>query len=975
MSDNTSKPILAVQHQALRSARMRRWSPGSLLGLLRIVGRRLWSHLWLMLAIAAGFVVAIALVVAIPVYAEAVGYRVLRDELTKIDTGGTRPPFAFMYRYLGSQHGVISWDKYAKLDAYMNNDVGRQLGLPVLRSVRYVASDKLPILPSSGAGSPLLWVNLAFASDLDQHIDVVDGAFPKPSLTGPVEVLISEALASKLGLQVGEEYLVLGPKQDPAKMSVPVKIAGVWRAHDADDTYWFYTPNSLDEVLFIPEQSYTSRVVTRNPSSIYVALWYLVTDGSSIRSATVNAVAGRIARTNAETGARLPGAQIDLSPAQALGRHQATVQRLTVILTVFSMPILGLIGYFIILVSSLVVQRQSNEIAVLRSRGASRMQVLGVYLLEGLLIGVIALGIGVLLAQAAALAMTWTRSFLALAPTEILPIDLTPEAWQRGLQMLGLLLLASLLPAFGAARYTVVSYKSERARDTKRPFWQRAYIDLLLLIPVYYGYSQLKERGTVAILGFGGGTADPFSNPLLLLTPTLYIFALALVVVRLFPLAMRLLAWMLSRLPGVSTITALRYLARTPRNYTGPILLLVLTLSLASFTASMAATLDSHMFDRVYYDAGGDMRVVDFGQSTQPSGGVGGGGAPAAEKPKDAIDEAKYLFLPVSEYLTIPGVTAATRVARSSVDATVANRRTTATFVGVDRADFTQVARWRADYAGESLGALMNRLADDPSNLLVSTDFAAKQGLRVGDKISLQMNDLEAAHEVPFIVAGFVRLFPTVYTEEAPFLVGNLDYAFEQQGGQYPYEVWLRLRDGTTARAVGEGAADLGLKISPEAYAPTDISVEQDRPERQGLYGLLSVGFISAAALTALGFLFYSLLSFQRRFVELGTLRAIGLSTGQLGALLAWEQALLIGVGMLGGTLIGVSASLLFIPFLQVRGGQHPQTPPFVVQIAWEQIGIIYLVFGVMLMGAILLTIGLLRRMKLFQAVKLGEAV
>ena len=58
-----------------------------------------------------------------------------------------------------------------------------------------------------------------------------------------------------------------------------------------------------------------------------------------------------------------------------------------------------------------------------------------------------------------------------------------------------------------------------------------------------------------------------------------------------------------------------------------------------------------------------------------------------------------------------------------------------------------------------------------------------------------------------------------------------------------------------------------------------------------------------------------------------------------------------------------------------MRGGQHPQTPPFVVQIAWGQIAIIYLVFGVMLMGAILLTIGLLRRMKLFQAVKLGEAV
>src|SRR5262249_25251699 len=161
------------------------------------------------------------------------------------------------------------------------------------------------------------------------------------------------------------------------------------------------------------------------------------------------------------------------------------------------------------------------------------------------------------------------------------------------------------------------------------------------------------------------------------------------------------------------------------------------------------------------------------------------------------------------------------------------------------------------------------------------------------------MSDFGDARQVPFVVAGYLKLFPTTYPEEAPFMVGNLDYAFEQQGGQYPYEVWLRLRDRTPSKTVMAGAADLGLKVSPEAYAPDDISLEQNRPERQGLYGLLSVGFVAAAALTALGFLFYSLLSFQRRFVELGTLRAIGLSTGQLSALLGWEQALLIGIGML----------------------------------------------------------------------------
>jgi len=76
-----------------------------LTGMVVVVGRRLWSNLSLILAIAAGFTVAVAIVVSIPVYAEAVGYRILRDELSSPLNGTRRPPFAFMYRYLGSISG------------------------------------------------------------------------------------------------------------------------------------------------------------------------------------------------------------------------------------------------------------------------------------------------------------------------------------------------------------------------------------------------------------------------------------------------------------------------------------------------------------------------------------------------------------------------------------------------------------------------------------------------------------------------------------------------------------------------------------------------------------------------------------------------------------------------------------------------------------------------------------------------------
>jgi putative ABC transport system permease protein len=556
---------------------------------------------------------------------------------------------------------------------------------------------------------------------------------------------------------------------------------------------------------------------------------------------------------------------------------------------------------------------------------------------------------------------------------------MTPDAWQRAWQMLALLLVASLLPAFTAARYTIVSFKSERARATRKPFWQRTYLDLLLLVPVIYGYTQLSQRGTIAFLGFGVAAGDPFGNPLLLLAPSLFIFALALVSARIFPLLMSLLAWLANRMPGVSTVTAMRYLARTASAYTGPVLLLVLTLSLATFTASMARTLDNHLYDQLYYEHGGDMRLYDLGWSTEGSSGPAGGfGQPtadsAAESP-DQLDEARFVFLPVTDYLLVPGVTAATRVSTSEIDVSAGGRSFQARFVGVDRVDLLNVARWREDYSRESLGALMNRLAEDPSSVLISGAFASQSGLRYGDRFTVRMNDLDVTREVQFTVAGYLSLFPTVYPAEGPFMIGNLDYAFEQQGGQYPYDVWLRLAPGAEQREIGVGLAELGLKTFERGFAPTELVAERERPERQGFYGLLSVGFIASAFLTVLGFLFYSVLSFQRRFVELGMLRAIGLSTRQLGTLLAWEQALIIGAGMLAGTVIGIAASRMFIPFLQVRRGQNSQIPPFLVEIAWEQIGIIYVTFGAMLVLAVIVMVVLLRRMKLFQAVKLGEAI
>jgi len=240
------------------------------------------------------------------------------------------------------------------------------------------------------------------------------------------------------------------------------------------------------------------------------------------------------------------------------------------------------------------------------------------YLLEGVLLGGVGLAGGLLLGQSIAQVMSRTRSFLDAGILsgggQGVAIVLTPTALAYGLVGVALTLAALLLPAALASRHSIVTMRWEQARSSLAPAWQRYYLDLAMLLPPAYGWYQMARQGTVAL---GAGSGDPFSNPLLFLVPVLFCFSLALLFMRLFPLLIRLLAWLAAQLPGTTLLLTLRQLARSTTQYLGPLLLLSLTISLATFTASMALTLDEHLADQVYYQVGADLSLAELGESTE----------------------------------------------------------------------------------------------------------------------------------------------------------------------------------------------------------------------------------------------------------------------------------------------------------------------------------------------------------------------
>ena len=398
--------------------------------------------------------------------------------------------------------------------------------------------------------------------------------------------------------------------------------------------------------------------------------------------------------------------------------------------------------------------------------------------------------------------------------------------------------------------------------------------------------------------------------------------------------------------------------------------------------ASLAETLDQHLYDQTYYQAGADMRLRELGESTETADGIGAsfGGA---DNDADATAEEEeqgpqWLFLPVSEHLKVPGVQAAARVGRYKASTRLSGGSQSGEFIGIDRIDFPLVAFWRQDFAPDSLGALMNALALAPNGVLVHDDFLRQHSLGLGDTFRVTVRTYGQVSALDLKVAGGFDLFPTWYPTEEEYetlFVGNLDYLFNQAGGQFPYDVWLETDSDVDYELIVDSVRGLGLEVLDWRAPLIEASEEQRRPERQGLFGVLSVGFIAAALLTVLGFLLYAFFSFRSRFIELGVLRAIGLSPGQMTVFLAWELAFLILVGLVAGTGLGTWVSSLFIPYLQVGTGPSAQIPPFVVEIAWPAIFRIYILFGLLFVVALGGLAVLLLRIKIFQAVKLGETV
>lgn len=930
--------------------------------LIYLSARRLRFHAGLSLLSLLGVILAIALVSSAAFFSNAVDTVIMRQELAEYSRVTGRPPLSSRIYSPSSRVVPLTLERAEALGDNVATTLSAEVGLPV-RTVGLMAdSGVLALQPPAGdtryAGKRSLGnINIVYFKEIRDHV-TFDGPPLDDQPSGErLDVWMSSALGAKLGIQMGDRFDLAGGQ---AGLAIPVQIAGFWQAADVKDPFWFSDPEqTLADKLLVRRTDYLGHVESRLETKVRAVTWYVILDETQ-----ATPTRGRNYIDGFQTAAvvinkYLPDARLT-SPSVSLGKFVGRQTVLTTLLLGFNIPALSFLLYFLVVTSAVIAYWQRRETAIMISRGMTRWGVLSYVLVEGFVLFLVGAPLGLGLGMVLARFMGYTVSFLEFQERTPLPVSLD------GLNLpligitMGILLLAKLWTAASTSRETVLTQQREHARPPRGPFWYRAYLDLLLLIPAWYGYQQLLQRGSLGAL-VEDRPEELYQDPLLIVVPALFVLVLAFLAMRLFPFVMRLLDWLANRTPWLTPHLALRQLGRYSQNYINPMLLVIVSLALGVYTLSMAASLDKWLVDRMYYRVGTDLTFTPFSETEAMS-----------ETPTVGAEWVP----PVDEFETLPGVATAARVGdyRAEISLTAdAGGRVRGRFLAIDRVDFMQVAWFRGDLARESLGALMNRLAATDDGILISEKFLAEHQLLVGDKVNLHViTDFGTSVNAIFTVVGAYEYFPTVYDDQVT-IVGNLEFIFSFFGMVMPHRLWLKLEPGASGKAVLDAVPTLGIDTIERNDTRTIIQDEQAKMERVGVFGTLSVGFVAATFMAALGLLTYSYASMNERMYLFSVMRSIGLKREQVVGQVALEYTILTAYGALAGVVAGSTVATMFVPLFRITGNLGTALPPLLPILARDEIFPLALAFsGVMILLEIIVISSALYQ-KLFSAMRLGH--
>ena len=932
--------------------------------------KKIWKNKWMMFCLLFGNILLIGIVSATPMYINATMRRIIYQGLRQEQIANEAHPAVMELHFIFNNvsAAVRNYEYILTRDGHAPG-ILQELGVPAIDTIRtdsmagwllqpYVPRDLMPFGRS---------MNLTGIDFLEENVRLTHGRLPSSELVGgnTIEAIMSDAAMLRHNLLYGELLEVRNVGSHPAGVLF-VQVVGVYAFEEGTELFWSVLDiNHIHSLLissdlirneFIPTYTVEYRITTS---------WYHILDYGMMSARDVPEhllVLADITERFWDERAW----EFRENFGSTIYYYSARADRLAITLWVLQVPIYTLLAFYIFMVSRQILQLEQNEISVIRSRGASRRQILGIYSLQGLFVALVCYPVGIAVGVLLCRMLGASNGFLEIVVRTAIVVEVSPDVLIYSGVAMFLSFLTMFIPVVGFSKVGIVGHK-RRTSNRKKPLWQLFFLDVLCLGAAIYGlYSFNIQQEAMAMAVRGNQSVDP----LLFLSSSLFIMGLGLLFLRIFPYLVKLVFKIGERFWSPTIYASLLKVIRSTGEEQFIMIFLLFTLSVGTFSAQAARTVNLNSDHQIMYLAGADLIFRESWRSEVTFTGQG--------------DETNIVFFEPSfeRFTGFEEVEALTRVLRQEVGVRIAldSWLYDAPLMAIESDTFGETVWFRNDLLRTHINHYLNALAVRSDGVLLSRFFQTEMGMRIGDTFTIHD---EFGNNVRVVVTGFIDFWPgfapiqriEVYEQvvelRQPLIVANIGF-LQSQRGVMPYQVWMRTNSDSN-RFFRDFVEENRINIVEFHDTRQQLVESRLDPILQGTNGVLTVGFIVTLLICFAGFLIYWILSIRSRVLQFGIFRAMGMSMTSLVGLLVNEQFYITMTSIALGALVGEITARLFVPLIQMSYSAAEQVIPLMVVNELSDYRNLYSVIGIMIVICFGVLAFYISRIKIAQALKLGE--
>jgi putative ABC transport system permease protein len=960
--------------------------------LFALVYKKISKNKWMFLSMLVGFVLSTTMLSSIPIYTQGITQKVLTKDMEKYQVDNNKYPASYNLKFPLSAffNSKDIRGEFDKLNENVENKILTRIDLPTKAHYNKFVLDVFSILPKNEGGKgPKL--SMMAVSGIEEHAALKHGRIFSPKKENNViEVIATEQAMQNYQFILDNEYSIdcnIQNSIEPFK----IKVVGVFENKEDNDSFWNNGIAEYNEGVIMDYSIFKNQFLSSSIAQYVDSIWYRTFDYHKINTENVDNIMSNMQYV--ETWSNKVAYGTHINALDILSKYNSRQKALKVTLLVLEIPVIIMLVYYLFMISQLIIEQDKKEIAVLKSRGADRWQIIQIYLLQGLILSGIAMLIGPPLGLLICNIVGSTNGFMEFVQRAALPLKLNISAYIYSLAACIAFTITMLVPAFMASKTTIVQHSRANGRLKRNPIFQRYYLDVILFGISCYGYYSYKSQQKILNITGVSGTDIPL-NPFLFSISSVFIFSLGLLFVRLFPYIIKLVFKTRESKWKPSMYSLLINLSRSGGKNNFLIIFLVLTVSTGIFGANAARTINSNIEEREKYAVGADITVLAKWLDNQPSGDTSPGTPDAVPAAPSKIIYVEPNF---KSFENLSGIDKATKVTRASnisftnlgqgsgtkVNTAIANNpyanqkqaQNKADFMAIIPNEFGKIAWFRTDLLQYHWFNYLNFLTKHPNGLLVSSSMAEKNGINLGDDISVNLGKGESFNGTVLAIIDYwpgYNPYPANKDQSGNLIVANFNY-LQAMLPLRPYEVWMKKQTNATSNQVYKNIEEKKLQIITLKDSSRNIIEQKNDPIIQGTNGALTLGFIVNLLITLAGFIIFWILNIKARTYQFGILRAMGLFSTDVIRMIFGELMLLSVSSIIIGVTIGGIASKLFVPLLQITGSAAQYVPPFKVTENLNDYIKLYMALFIMIVAGLIVLNRIISRININQALKLGE--